>query len=151
MLPISWGDSVRCEVQAVFEGDPGITQLTGVKIVEKETGTSPWNAFTLEKRDAWQAVDFSKRKTDVKDISAYTINAPVVDGYVCVVDEPYAYTEYVLGSLIYKFTVYYVKQSEALKLHISKAWEKTDDSTVYPDKIKLTVKRDGDVDRKSVV
>ena len=137
-----WYDYVQCEAQAIFDYEPPINEIK-VNAHEKGSSSPTWN-FNLEKSDSWWTRNADKKKTEVKDISEYEMSAPEIPGYVRVYGEPYAYTRPGWGNLFYNFTVYYIKQSDHLNLHITKEWDKTDDSTVYPKEVKVTVYRDGE-------
>ena len=137
-----WYDYVQCEAQAIFDYEPAINEIK-VNAHEKGSSKPTWN-FNLEKSDSWWTRNADKKKTEVKDISEYEMSAPEIPGYVRVYGEPYAYTRPGWGNLFYNFTVYYIKQSNHLNLHITKEWDKTDESTVYPKEVKVTVYRDGE-------
>ena len=137
-----WYDYVQCEAQAVFDYEPSMTEIK-VSAREKGSAKATWN-FTLNKSDGWWNRNADKKKTEVKDISEYEMSAPNIPGYVRVYGEPYAYTRPGWGNLFYNFTVYYIKQSDHLKLHITKEWENTDESTIYPKEVNVTVYRDGE-------
>ncbi len=144
-------DYLQCEAQAVFDyppasGTPNIIDDVYMKVAvrDKITNAATWN-IELEKSQGWWGRNTDKKKDEVKDISEYYLDAPDIAGYTKVYKEPYAYTRPGWGSLFYNFTVYYVKQSNNLNLHISKEWDNTDSSTVYPEEVNVNVYRDGEL------
>ncbi|MBR4461395.1 MAG: Cna B-type domain-containing protein, partial [Erysipelotrichaceae bacterium] len=131
---------VQCEAQAIFEREPENLNELQVQAKEKDSSVNQWS-WNLQKNHGWWNRDWQTLKTEVKDISAYEMIAPDIPGYVKVYEEPYSYTRPGWHNLFYNFTVHYLLDSNHLKLHISKEWANTDESTVYPDEIEIEVFR----------
>ena len=131
-------NSVQCEVQAVFEDEPDINEFN-ITIDDKVLGP---RTMTLRKSHYWYSRYADVDKSQVKDISEYVFNAPDIPGYTKYYGTPYVYTRPGWGNVQYNFTVYYMRQSDHLKLHVEKEWTNTNSETLYPEELKFTVYRD---------
>lgn len=132
-------ESVFVEARASFEGDPNIDSIT-TNIYD---GKTLINTLELEKEHAWQIsrpLGNNLKINEVKDISEYRFEAPDVPGYKKFIGKPEVKGG---NNLTYSFSVRYLKYSDNLKLHITKKWENTDDSTDYPDSVEVRVYQDG--------
>ncbi len=136
-------NSLQVEAQAVFDYAPSQSEFR-VQVRDKETRDPAWE-LRLRKQDGWWSRVSVENKNEVKDVSAYELAAPDIPGYVKTYGKPYAYARPGWGNLFYNFTVYYVKQSDDLKLHIRKEWTDTDASTNYPEEVIVNVYRDGEL------
>ena len=131
------GEYVHAEIRAYFEDEPAIDELH-VTLDDKTTGVQD---ITLSKSENWYFDYTGARAETVADISEYEFTAPDVDGYVHYYGEPIELTWWD-DALRYWFSVYYVRQSEELKLHLETEWLNTDESTVYPVRVPVEVYRD---------
>ena len=131
-------NSVQCEVQAVFEDEPDLDEIK-VTVDDKVTGK---HTLLLQKDRLWYSRYADVDKSVVKDISEYVFEAPEVAGYTRFYGVPFVFTRPGWGNVQYNFTVYYMRQSENLKIHISKEWANTDANTDYPDEVSFDVYRD---------
>lgn len=134
-------ESVFAEAQAVFDIPPEDISQINIGAVDYTTGKGGWD-FTLNKQNDWWTYNTDRKKNEVADISNYIVEAPNISGYTTITERPYAYTNAGMGNLCYRFTVRYMRESDNLKLHISKDWTNTDESTVYPDHVDLEVFKD---------
>lgn len=111
-------DSVQAEAQAVFDIEPDEDMQLLFSVEDNVTGKDGWR-FILSKDNGWWNRDPSLNKTEVAEISNYSVDAPDLPGYVTVKDVPYAYTRPGWGNLFYNFTVRYLRKSDNLMLIIN--------------------------------
>ncbi len=115
---IIWYDSVQAEAQAVFDIEPDEDMQLMFRVEDNVTGKDGWR-FILSKDNGWWNRDPSLNKTEVAEISNYSVAAPDLPGYVAVKEAPYAYTRPGWGNLFYNFTVRYLRKSDNLMLLIN--------------------------------
>ena len=155
-IPQSHENDVYCEIQAVFDYEPDEIEEINTNLVEEETGTTI-GSYTLEKNPSvyakpWLKWDRLGVWDSLKSISSYRLDAPDLDGYVKVYDEPFEHKRPNYYGHVYNYTVRYYRQSKNLKIHVKKEWDNNgDDSPDYPDEVLIQVYRDGEMIKEQTI